>query len=184
MKHVTTAAVFFGVAFTWGVSLGGENDLQQQKYFKFWKPHAGLWKITIKEEGKDDVTGTFSYRPSPTKLSYIGRGKDEDGTPIVDGLYGYDPARKCWVDVEVFHLEGSYWFSTGLLRADVDRPLRQGSTVSLDVTEASEGETIKYKTTRVYKTLEKDRIVMVHQKRTTDEGKSLPDVTLTLERKK
>jgi hypothetical protein len=184
MKRTIVAAMTLAVALSHNVILGGESDLQQQKYFKLWKPHAGLWKVTIKEEGKEDSTVTFSYRPSPTTLSYIGRGKSEDGTPTGDGLYGYDSGRKCWVDVEIMQWQGSYWFTTALLRADVDQRLRESSTVSLEVTEVRDEETTKYTAKRVYKTVENDRIVMIHKHRTTTEGESLPDVTLIFERKK
>ena len=162
---------------------GEDSNLQQQKYFNFWKPHAGQWTISIQEPGKDDITGTFNYEPSPTKLCYVGRGCNDDGTPVIDGLYGYDSGRKCWVDVEIIRLGNSNLFSTVLLRADVDKELREGTTVSLDVTEAMDGKTTKYTATRVYKALEKDRIVMVYQDRKTPEGESLPDITMTVTRK-
>lgn len=183
MKRITIPLALV-VAVTCGIALGGEGDLQQQKYFNFWKPHAGQWTICIKEPGKEDITGSFSYQPSPTKLCYVSRGHSDDGTPVIDGLYGYDSGRKCWVDVEIIRVEDSYVFSTVLLRANVDEKLRQGTTVSLDVTEAMDGKTAKYTATRVYKTFEKDRMVMVHQNRTTTEGASLPDVTMIVERKK
>lgn len=183
MKSVTTTFVLI-VALACGIACGHESQSEQQKYFKFWRPHAGQWTMRIEEPGKEDITGTFSYRPSPTKLCYTSRGHDDDGTAVIDGLYGYDSGRKCWVDVEIFKSKDSYIFSTVLLRANVDEKLREGTTVSLDVTVAMDGKTTKYTATRVYKTLEKDRIVMVHQKRTTPEGEKLPDVTFTVERKK
>ena len=165
-------------------ALAEDSNLQQQKYFNLWKPHAGQWNISIKEPGKKDIIGTFSYQPSPSKLCYVGRGYSNDGTPEGDGLYFYDSARNCWVDVEIFKAEDSYVFSTILLRAHVDQELREGTTVALEVTEVTEGKTTKYTATRVYKTLEIDRIVMVYQDRKTPEGTTLPDITFTATRKK
>ena len=74
-------------------------------------------------------------------------------------------------------------FSTVLLRADVDKELREGTTVSLDVTEAVDGKTTKYTATRVYKTLKKDLIVMVYENRKTPDGATLPVITITVTRK-
>jgi hypothetical protein len=183
MKRMTT--LFVVVLFlACSNALGEDSNLEQQKYFNFWKPHAGQWTISIKEPGKEDITGTYNYEPSPTKLCYVGRGHDGSGTPILDGLYGYDSGRKCWVDVEIIRMGNSNLFSTVLLRADVDKELREGTTVSLDVTEAMDGKTLKYTATRVYKTLEKDRIVMVYQDRKTPERATLPDMTITVTRKK
>lgn len=85
--------------------------------------------------------------------------------------------------VKVAHAEDSYVFSTVLLRADLDKELREGTTVSLDVTEVKDGKTTKYTVTRVYKTLEKDRIVMVYHDRKTPEGAALSDITFTMTRK-
>ena len=183
MKRVTT--LFAGLVFlACSTALGEDSNLQQQKYFNLWKPHAGVWNMSIKEAGKKDIIGTFSYEPSPSKLCYVGRGYSNDGTTEGDGLYFYDSARKCWVDVEVFKAEDSYVFSTVLLRADVDQELREGTTVALEVTEVINGKSTQYTATRVYKTLEKDRIVMVYQDRKTPEGKALPDITFTVTRKK
>ncbi len=182
MTRMTTPLAL-AIALTSVIVLGGETELQQQKYFNFWKPHAGQWTICIKESGKEDITGTFSYRPSPTKVCYVARGHSDDGTPVIDGLYGYDSGKKCWVDVEILKIKESYVFRTVLLRANVEEKLREGSTVSLEVTEAMDGKTTEYTATRVYKTLEKNRIVMVHQNRTMPDGTTLPDVTVTVERK-
>jgi hypothetical protein len=183
MNRITSMLLVISV--TSQLALAAEEaDVEQQKYFQFWKPHSGQWTISITEPGKEDITGYFSYRPSPTKLCYVSRGFSNAEVAVIDGLYGYDADRKCWVDVEIFKLGDSFVFRTVLLRADVGKKLRQGTTVTLDVNEVIGGESIKYSATRVYKTLEKDRIVMVHQDRKTPEGASLPDVTIVLERKK
>lgn len=183
MKSVTTTFALI-VAFACGIACGGESQSEQQKYFKFWRPHAGQWTISITEAGKKDISGSFSYRPSPTKLCYTSRGHDDDGTPVIDGLYGYDSGRKCWVDVEILKIDDSYVFRTVLLRADVDEKLRKGTKVSLEVSESVDGETIQYTATRVYEVVQKDKIIMLHQNRKTTEGKVLPDLTVTVERKK
>ena len=183
MNRITFTLLVISVTSQFALA-AGEADIEQQKYFQFWRPHSGQWTISITEPGKESITGHFSYRPSPTKLCYVSRGVADDGMAVIDGLYGYDSGRKCWVDVEIFKLGDSFVFRTVLLRADVGKKLRQGTTVSLDVTEVMDGENMKHSATRVYKTLEKDRIVMVHQDRRTPEGTSLSDVTLVLERKK
>jgi hypothetical protein len=101
MKRVTTL-VACSLFLACSTALAEDSNLQQQKYFNLWKPHAGEWNISIKEAGKKDIIGTYSYEPSPSKLCYVGRGYSNDGTTEGDGLYFYDSARKCWVDVEVF----------------------------------------------------------------------------------
>ena len=181
MKRLTTpfVVVLFLVCST---GLGEDANVQQQKYFNFWKAGVGQWRISIEEAGKDTITGTFNFQPSPSNLCYVGQGCDDDGKSVIDGLYGYDPGRKCWVDVEIIRMGNSNLYNTVLLRADVDKDLREGTTVSLDVTEAMDGKTTKYTATRVYKTLKKNLIVMVYQDRKTPEGVALPKITMTFVR--
>ena len=61
-------------------------------------------------------------------------------------------------------------FTTGLLRTDVDKELKVGSTVSMGIVESRDGKVTKYTATRIYEVVQKDRTVYVSQNRTTAGG--------------
>jgi hypothetical protein len=63
MKRTTTPFTFV-LFLACSTALAENSNLQQQKYFNLWKLHAGEWNSSIKEPGKKDIPGTFSYQPS------------------------------------------------------------------------------------------------------------------------
>ena len=146
-----------------------------------WKPHAGNWKVTLKEEGKPDINVTGSYRPSATKLCYVS-SSFVDGTPAGNGLFGYDPVRECWVDHMYFKVGESSRSVTSYLTADVDKKLGKGTTVDIVSTEVTDGTIEKVEYVREYTEFARGRMSCVHRNRVTSDGEKLPNVEITWER--
>ena len=160
-----------------------DDSTPSAQYFKLWKPHAGVWIITVKEEAQQDIELIYSYRPSPTKLCYVSRGTDEDGAVLMNGIHGYDPANDCWVDMMFAMVAESPLYIKQSLRAKLSERLQVGSKVSVDTIEYRGEDIRESKGVRVYEIVEKDRLVYSTRNRTTPEGESLPDLTITCERK-
>jgi hypothetical protein len=161
-----------------------ESHAAAKKCFEFWQPHAGVWTITLKEEGRDDISATYGFQPSPSKLCYLSQATLDDGTVVGNGLHGYDAAEKCWFDTHFTSWEGQYISGTARLYPKVEEGLRAGTKVPIEATTSMGGETITFKAIRVYETVDDDKIVYVARNRKTKDGEALPDTTFIWERKK
>ncbi len=169
--------------FSWMVlsvtSFAQGDELTAKDYIEFVKPFVGSWKTTVESDGKI-AEGTWMARESRTGtcLTTFGTG-DLAPAQTIDG---YDPVSKKWT-VAAFDASGGY----SLSKIEFDN-ITKGKQFGKGTTGTGETKVNKSDGTTTIETTKltclectKDKIVILWSER-TENGKSVPDVTMTSER--
>lgn len=174
--HLTTT---FALLICLAASTAQGDELTAKDYIEYVKPFVGSWKTTVETDGK--VTeGTWMARESRTGtcLTTFGTGD----LPPAQSIDGYDPVSKKWT-VAAFDASGGYSLSNiEFDNITKGKQFGKGSTGTGETkVNKSDGTTTTETTKLTCLECTKDKMVILWSER-TENGKSVPDVTVTSER--
>lgn len=181
MTRLLSLLAIAGVVLGLMVSPAFTQEATAEDHIKYHRFLEGDWKVTA-QEGDQKRSGTCRYHLAPNGKCYILHHKLDGGLEQQD-LQGYDPVLKKWV-MPGFDADGAYVATLEIAGMKPGKTMNEGVVGTWESTHhRANGKIITRKERLVCVKVSREELVFRWEDRKED-GKTLPDVTLTLKRVK